>query len=272
MDEGADEETEAVAEVEGGDGPIRAGPVAIGAAGISKIGGRQANEDAFGILEAEGIRCYVVADGLGGHRGGAEAARIAVDVVAEYLRHRSQFRLTPESWTPFVTDLAGTVQGTIIQEQRRTAHLADMRTTLTVLFIAQGMAYWFHVGDTRLYHFRRGAMLLRTRDHSLPEYYFRHGTITEDQIRTHPYRNRLLMCLGVEGMLEVEVSTPIAVEPGDAFLLCSDGYWELVLEEDMETTLRATADAEAWLAGMVALLEARIPPRHDNYTAVAVRC
>ena len=146
-----------------------------------------------------------------------------------------------------------------------------MRTTAVVLCIDGNRGIALHIGDSRLYRFREGRVLSRTRDHSIPQILVMAGEITEEEIRSHPDRNKLLRALGDENdELRVEKSE-FDVRPGDAFLLCSDGFWEPVTEAEMERTLAENGKVKKWLSSMSKLaFQNSDRSKMDNCTAVAV--
>jgi serine/threonine protein phosphatase PrpC len=230
-------------------------------------GGRSTNEDYFGRLNhATNGACFVVADGLGGHGGGEVASRIAVEAVLESFRTR-----------PFLTvkDLERHVleaDGAIRKRKSVEPGLMGMHTTLTVLVIVGAEALWTHVGDSRLYHFRAGRCVGRTRDHSVPQVMADAGDIPESAIRHHEDRTRLLRSLGDEQPARTEtLPEPCQLVSGDAFLLCTDGFWEYVLEVEMEADLAKSPGPDQWVETMtIDRILRRAPASHDNMTAVAV--
>jgi serine/threonine protein phosphatase PrpC len=233
---------------------------------LSRPGRRPSNEDAAGTAgSASGPACWVLADGLGGHRGGGEAARAAVDHV------EGAFAARPEVSADRLRDLVDGAHAAVRTRQAAEPDLDAMRTTLVVLLADAGRAAWAHVGDSRLYFFRQGRLARQTHDHSVPGSLVAAGALDPADVRGHPDRNGLLRSLGQAEPVGAEVlDPPVAVAPGDAFLLCSDGFWEPVREAEMEAELAKAASPAAWLAGLEDRLLARLEPDHDNYTAVAV--
>ncbi|MBO7252716.1 MAG: hypothetical protein J6V25_08825, partial [Oscillospiraceae bacterium] len=138
------------------------------------------------------------------------------------------------------------------------------------LNIEDGKARWMHVGDSRLYHFVNGKLVHQTTDHSVSQMAVMMGEITTHQIRFHEDRNRVLRSLGGENA-KADVSALLDVSSGNhAFLMCSDGFWEYVYEDEMEKTLQQASDPQAWIDSMEAILKQRIPSNNDNYTAGTV--
>ena len=114
-----------------------------------------------------------------------------------------------------------------------------MKTTVVMLCVSGNNAYWTHVGDSRLYFFRKGKLVLHTKDHSIPQMLVAAGEIKEKNIRRHPDRNKLLRVMGTDWEEpQYAVSDPIELQEGDAFLLCSDGFWENIVEKQMQKCLK----------------------------------
>ena len=129
-----------------------------------------------------------------------------------------------------------------------------------------------HVGDSRLYHFRDGKLQKQTTDHSVSQMAVFMGEITTHEIRFHEDRNKVLRALGSDSC-KAELSQQLRVEEGrDAFLLCTDGFWEYVYEDEMEKTLREADSPKDWIRAMEKILKTRVTAGNDNYTAAALFC
>ena len=231
----------------------------IATASYTDTGGRPHNEDTVRLAWQKGGLCLVVADGLGGHGGGGLASAAAAEVICG-------------GWDGQVSEEA--LARLIQQAHQRVLSLQTracaMKTTVTALEADGRQAAWAHAGDSRIYHFVNGTLVFQSRDHSASQIAVMLGTITPDQIRFHVDRSRVYRALGQDGELKVE-SHGEALAPGHhAFLLCSDGFWEYVYEEEMAEDLAAAACPEDWLARMRARLAARVPDNNDNNTAAAV--
>ncbi len=229
-------------------------------ASYTDIGGRARNEDTVrSVTRGEEALCLVLADGLGGHGGGELASAAAAESICR-------------GWDG--TADAGTLTALVREANRRVLELQTpqcaMKTTVTVLTLAGNRAVWAHAGDSRLYCFRDGKLTFQTRDHSAAQLGVLLGDITVDQIRFHEDRSRVLRALGQDGELTVETGAWTLDGERAAFLLCSDGFWEYVLEPEMEADLAEAAGPEDWLERMRRRLRERIPPDNDNNTAAAV--
>lgn len=226
------------------------------------IGGRSRNEDAVaGRLWGNDGICLVVADGLGGHGGGELASQTVCRTVCQNWNGAA----SPEILKMLITMAHGNVCNIQTPE-------CAMKSTVVMLAIREDHAAWAHVGDSRLYHFQNGRLVFQTKDHSASQLAVTLGDITQEQIRFHADRNRVLKALGQPGELTADAAEA-TLSPGQhAFLLCSDGFWENVLEVEMETDLQTAVSPEDWLRKMQTRLRQRMSADNDNNTAAAVWC
>lgn len=241
--------------------------VPVDIATLSRIGGRRQNEDACGFWVGEAGYCFVVSDGAGGHAGGAIASEIAVKAVL------SDYAATPAFSVDALGRALSLAESGIRHGRDERRELRDMTATIAILMLdAQArLALHSHLGDTRIYNFRRGRARQLTRDHSLVQNLVDAGYVAPGDLRKHPERSVLLAALGIEG--EIAPSTPeqaLEVEEGDAFLICSDGLWEGIAESDMEAALLGATSVEAWLNQLAAQVEGHAKPNQDNYTAIGI--
>jgi len=233
----------------------------------SSTGGRSKNQDDADHFTQTGLAGWVLADGLGGHRGGGLASSIATDAMIRVCKERG--RLDRET----VSSAAQAAQETLHERQQKHPEYSRMRTTFVLLLVNPdaGTALWGHAGDSRLYHFRDGAIANRTKDHSVVQALVDAGELDPDDQRDHDASHRILRALGDSDAANPDVAEdPVAVQPGDAFLLCSDGFWEAVHEDEMLDARARAATPEEWIDTMAALIEEAAEEDQDNYTAVAV--
>ena len=232
---------------------------------LSEKGSREINEDSIGLVDdGDGgdAGFFVLADGLGGHGYGEVASQLAVESSIKAFSKKAD-------------DLDGCFiqsQNIIIEEQRKLNSSDVMKTTLVCLHINQGKARWGHIGDSRLYHFIAGKLSKRTLDHSVSQMLVAIGEIREKEIRGHVDRNRLVRVLGMEwDSPKYELSEEIALGGKDSFLLCSDGFWELITEQYMEKTLKKSSSPALWLENMKKIVVKNGAGKEmDNYSAIAV--
>lgn len=237
----------------------------IDTAHISETGGREVNQDEGGFAESGDTGAWVIADGLGGHRGGDVASALAVEAALD------SFRDDPSLDSDTIEGHVRAAHRAIRTEQDRDPKLSSMRTTLVALFREETQVRWVHVGDARLYHFRDGGIQFQTKDHSLPQTMVAAGEISPDEIRFHPDRERLLRAVGQEDGVRPEVASSASrIKKGDAFLLCTDGFWEYVTETKMEVALSKSTGAEGWIARMERTLKTEAEGEHDNYSAMGL--
>ncbi len=229
---------------------------------------RSENQD-FGILSspeeeksASGEQLMMVADGMGGHRGGATASRLAATTV------KSEF------FARDTDDIAGALKHAfqqanqkIFDQSQTNPDLQGMGTTGSALVIRNNHAIFAHVGDSRIYLVRDNQIQQLTEDHSLVASMVREGLLTSKEAETHPRRNVLQRSIGVMQELDVDVSQPLAIQPGDVFILCSDGLHGLVKEEEMLEVARLPIGQAADLF-VAKALERGAP---DNVTVIVGR-
>lgn len=236
---------------------------------LSKAGGREVNEDACGFWSSREACFCALSDGLGGHYGGDVASKLVVQSALDW------FRETPECSKRAVEASLRAGNFAIMHEQQHDTRRKHMRATAVILAIdtKQGVAIWGHIGDSRLYCFRQGRIIEQTRDHSVLQSMVDAGYLQPRELRTSPNRSKLLAALGNEAQFDMDiVSVAFPLLHGDVFLLCTDGLWEYVEEEDMERMLRASTSATEWLKALESQVLARGHEGQDNYSAIAVWC
>lgn len=244
--------------------------LALEVALMSDRGGRKYNEDACGHWHSKRHLCCVLADGAGGHGGGDIASRLAVQELI------SRFSLQPSERASELEGLLRTTNDVLISERVPGTARQDMHSTVVCLVIdfVQHRAHWAHSGDSRMYWFRGGRVLDRTRDHSLVQGLVDTGVLTADQVRAHPKRSELRSALGIAPEV-LEVSAREGrddVQAGDVFLLCTDGLWEYLDDAVLERTLGAATNPGAWMGELATEVRkaASHKTSHDNFSALTV--
>ncbi|MDQ6683896.1 MAG: protein phosphatase 2C domain-containing protein [Pseudomonadota bacterium] len=243
------------------------GLLELTAASLTEVGRRSNNEDCLRIAPAAGRWLAIVADGAGGHDAGEEASRRAVDVIEYVLARADTFEATTLAGA--VTAAHAELQGA--QNELRSA--SRMHTTVVVLWIdtIAGQALWAHVGDSRLYLVRNGIATALTVDDSVVQSMVAIGLLTPQQAAIHPQKNQLISALGVEEAVDPHaLAKPVFLQEGDAYLLCTDGWWDVVDPTAMAAALGAAGTPDEWLRTMAQQVVAQASPKQDNYSAIGV--
>lgn len=205
----------------------------------------------------------VVIDGAGGHGGGAEAAEAALRNAESAWKTKNHG--APEDFLKTWMETAHEAVNHAGKAIRRSAR------AVAVACLTDGRnAHWVHAGDSRLIHFRNGELLTRTRDDSVVQVLFEKGEIREEEMGTHPDQGRLLQSLGGEDPPKPRLGSA-ELEPGDALLLCTDGFWEHLSTGELEAlTQTPPRRMQAALDAAVAKAVQRAGPKADNTTATII--
>lgn len=237
----------------------------MAAAGVSKRGGRAKNEDYIGQAHQDGISCYVVADGLGGHGSGEIASQMAVKAVLDC------FVKSPAVSEQMLKHYFDYAQEVIVQKKEQDKNCKNMATTIVVLVTDGKRAVWGHLGDSRLYRLHKKLLYEITDDHSVAFVSYQIGEIPYySDIRNSPDQNKLLKILGEREKYDPQISNVISIDKHTKFLLCTDGFWKYVTEEDVEYTAKKSRTEKEWLDKMNAIVEKNLTPTSDNYSAITV--
>ena len=241
-------------------------------AGRSDIGcQRENNEDSYlywepardGDFKRKG-RLAIIADGMGGHEGGQEASRLAVDTIREI--YDEEFNEDPEA-----TLLKGfaAAHARIREYAERRPLFHGMGTTCTAVALRGRELYFAHVGDSRLYRLRGHEMLRLTRDHSYVGKLVESGLVRAEDAEKHPQRHILTSALGAGLELAVDGAKPgLEVKEGDTLLICTDGLWSVVSDDELRTGLQGNSPAQCCEL-LVSLARERGGP--DNITLQVLR-
>jgi len=236
----------------------------ITTAAISDQGDRASNQDRTAEMIGEHSACFLVCDGVAGYPGGDVAANIASTSLLDVFDGNAS--LNPQLIRHYVNHANNAIR----QQQQANSEYSRMGTTLVSLFIDRDYerAAWAHAGDSRLYHFRRGYLCHVTTDHSLVQQMKDAGYQT-DGINS----NLLYFALGMgDDQRDASYSEMITIEDGDAFLLCTDGFWHNVTLEQMQQSLHMVKTPNEWLMLMQQIIkkEQSGNEQQDNFSALAV--
>ncbi|MBW2701503.1 MAG: Stp1/IreP family PP2C-type Ser/Thr phosphatase [Deltaproteobacteria bacterium] len=207
---------------------------------------REKNEDSF--FADSNLMTYVVADGMGGHAAGEMASQLAVEVLRQTVREArgstsalrlaSDKRESPEI-LQFLQEAVSAASHRIKETANANPALEGMGTTVTMMLFSGARGYVGHVGDSRLYRMRNGKVDQLTEDHSLVNEQIKAGFITPEEAQFSRYRNIITRSVGFESDVQADTFSVIA-QPGDIFLLCSDGLTGMVLDDELGEVLNKT--------------------------------
>lgn len=215
------------------------------------------------VMSGKGVLA-IVADGMGGHEAGEIASGLAVATVTEHFyasRHGAQKALV---------DAFLAANAAILERARRDRKMAGMGTTCTAAVVLNGLVYTAHVGDSRIYLIRGGHAYRMTQDHSATMEMVNQGLITLAEANHHEERNVILRAMGTHEKLEVATwREPFPLLPGDALMLCSDGLYETIDDDEFGRLCSASATPERACAALMEMAAGR--DGTDNVTVAVVR-
>lgn len=229
----------------------------------SDIGKRRANnEDSYFIDDK--IALFMVADGMGGHRGGKRASSLAIESAAFSYKEQLAKGLSPNLALEYAMDAAAK---SVYEAGHREENNLGMGTTLSILAISGDVAHIAHIGDTRIYCLRGESFKQLTRDHSLVNEQVQAGIITQDEARISPFRNIITRALGQKTKINADYFS-IKIEDKDIFLLCSDGLTTMVKDEVINEIINGKNSVFASVENLID--EANISGGDDNITAIII--
>ncbi len=237
---------------------------------VSALGDRQDNQDRGAIVVADDAAMLLVFDGMGGHSDGARAAETALKVVQDMFTSTPLPILDPQG---FLYGVLARAHDAVVALGRELAVDFRPRATCAICLVQESGSFWAHIGDSRIYLVRNNKVLQRSRDHSHVEVLIQEGAISEEEAQDHPMRNFVECCLGGDAPVPDMTITPkLRLEPGDVLLVCSDGLWSGLGDNDMATI---GLPGENKLADNLKSLSLKAlnanSPYSDNTTGAALR-
>jgi len=237
---------------------------------VSALGDREENQDRAAVVAAENAAIMLVFDGMGGHENGALAAEIGLKIVQDMFMASTLPLFDPKG---FLYTAMANAHDKVVKVGLDVAVDYRPRATCAICLIQEGGCWWGHIGDSRLYHLRKGKMVTRSRDHSHVELLIQDGEITEEQAINHPMRNFVECCIGGDSAVpDMSITRKMQLEPGDVLLACTDGLWSGIPDDVMAdmATRRADSLADNLKALSVRALTANAP-HSDNTTGTVLQ-
>ena len=239
----------------------------VGKTDIGRV--RDTNQDAFKILAlGQGAGLALVCDGMGGASGGDTASSLAKQAITGTIQRRYQDDMGPEAVKIMIREAVMDANREIYEAAQENPALQGMGTTIVLVLVYQNHIYAAHVGDSRLYCYRGGALEQLTKDHSFIQDLLDRGEISADEARSHPSKNVITRAVGVQWDVELELHV-FEIHSGDRLLLCTDGLSNACRDEEICAVLSARPGEEAVEE---LIRRANQSGGHDNITVVIVEC
>ena len=232
---------------------------------VSRKGGRELNEDRMGYCYTRDAGLFALADGMGGHPEGEVASQLALQTLAAMFQREAKPKL--EDPLRFLHDAIVAGHHQLLRYATERALMDTPRTTVVACVLQGRTAYWAHCGDSRLYLLRGDKLVARTRDHSYTE--LQNTLARVVPMGDHLNRNVLFTCLGSPGKPVIDTAGPMDMVAGDRVLLCSDGLWSSLSDDDIIQVLASTPIANA-VPELVERALRVAGEKSDNVTALAI--
>lgn len=235
----------------------------------SHIGNRKFNQDRAAYAYSNEALVMVLADGMGGHLKGELAAGAIIETFVHSFEKQAQPRI-PDP-IRFLEDTMRTAHEDIVQFSHEMGLGGFPGSTCVAALIQDDILYWGHAGDSRLYLLRDGAVLARTRDHSVVSQWIESGMISAAEARVHPRRNQITNCLGgMDDIYFMEPGGPLALQSGDVLLLSSDGLWSPFTNQELTQSFASRPVSHVLDKLILEALE-RETGHSDNATGIVMR-
>lgn len=233
----------------------------------NRLGNRKNNQDRCLVINQRHKSLLMIADGMGGHPRGELAAQVAIDTLQ---KHFEQQQGSIEDPGGFLRTAIHSAHLDILSTGRKLEPPVNPRTVSVACVIQGNQACWAHVGDCRLYLLRDGHIVQQTQDHTPLQELLKQGEISEEEARTHPLRHNVNRCLGGSKTLPKVSVANCQLQKNDTFLLCSDGLWGALPEQQL-LTLYDSKDLDAAVNQLAEDAERATYPHSDNISLVSLR-
>ena len=228
---------------------------------------REMNQDAFYISDENAeLKLYILADGMGGYKGGEVASKLAIIEVVKVIEDKfSQIEKNEKEILNLIEEAIEKANHVICEEASKDESLKDMGTTIEVCIVYGNKIYIGHVGDSRVYRIRKNIIRRLTTDHSYVQKLIKDGTITKEEAKNHPKKNMITKAMGYPGLVKPDLLYKGFLKD-DIILICSDGLTNMVSEEEIYNTIQNDECANEKLVEM-----ANQAGGYDNITLIILK-
>ena len=232
---------------------------------IGKV--RELNQDSYYISqETEEPKLYLLADGMGGYKGGEIASKMAIDYAKKYIQNNFEGIVKEkEEILKLIKNAVEYANMVVYEKSKEEKELEGMGTTLEICLIYNNKAYIGHVGDSRIYRIRKEIIRKLTKDHSYVQQLVEDKKITREEAKTHPKKNMLTKALGCTPYVEPDLRAR-NFEKGDIFIICSDGLTNMVEEKRIYELVKQ----DVTVAVSKLIEEANAAGGYDNITVIII--
>jgi serine/threonine protein phosphatase PrpC len=237
---------------------------------VSALGDRSDNQDRAAIIVSDHAALLLVFDGMGGHSDGARAAETGLEVVQDLFTKAELPLFDPQG---FLYMALAKAHDEVVSLGQNIAVDFRPRATCAACLVQEDGCYWAHIGDSRIYLVRDGKVLQRSRDHSHVEVLVQEGAISEEEALDHPMRNFVECCIGGDKPVpDMSITAKQELAPGDTLLVCSDGLWSGLSNDDMaQIGVVSDGDIADNLKRLTRKALNTNAPYSDNTTGTALR-
>jgi PPM family protein phosphatase len=236
---------------------------------LTSVGDRDINQDYMAHIVNDDYALFIVADGLGGHHAGEKASQFFCQGMLKCAQTycKVMAKNPVEVFLAWINDAINEMRVLFADDQ-----LANRAyTTCAILYLDDRISITAHCGDSRVYRMTPEEILWRTRDHSIPQDLLDIGLISEEEIAQHPEQNQLTRSINVNKMHAIEIKLLPAIKANETFVLCSDGFWGYVKQDELLQLAKFDSNKES-LAKLARLSVYRANGKSDNVTVLSVRC
>lgn len=224
---------------------------------------KKLNEDAIEVTEVNDGLLAVLCDGVGGDYGGDMASKIAIKSAIHFFNANDS-----DNYLDRIKTSLEESNNFVINHSKGSETLKSMATTIEILFLKNNLAFWGHIGDSRIYHLRAGKIKQVTKDHSLVQKLLDEGFITHSQAKNHPNKNIITKALGDNLFIEPDISKIKLTEyEKNSFFICSDGITNVISDNELEKIL-SISDMEEKKNQIIKLIKLRGAP--DDYSFIYI--
>ncbi len=229
---------------------------------------RDINQDSYYVSEKQEIPLFIISDGMGGHKAGEVASKMAIDIIKEKISDKNNRLKLEESIAELIRETIKIANLEIYKTSQEKEEYSGMGTTVTMAYILENKIFIGQVGDSRAYLLRNDKFIQLTEDHSLVAQLLKNGSITEEEAENHPQKNVITRAVGTDEEIDIDIVVE-KIYNEDLILLCTDGLTNMVDDNEIKEVLLKRKDIQIACEDLVEL--ANDNGGYDNITVMAIK-